>query len=1055
MLKKITFQSFILFVPLLLLANTVQIANPDNISTTNDLAIFYTVEGNTEEPFNNIAENELKKIGFKVTDPHKRVNEQYKEKYGSTTLDVLSFMSIINDKDILPLLNIDPRIAGFSPFNLLIYKKLDEKVTHIGHLKPKVMLDILEIEDKTLRDKFISSFSPLYKKLEAEFEAKGLKFTKSSSTYKALAKKRMINFEYKFETPEDMEDFLDEFQEDLEKAFTDKEYLIAGYHNFLEGTDDAKEILKDYDAFWTYSLCHLEFSYNMFDNEDAHPEAGLFAPCSMYMYIKKGTNTVVVGMPTLANWSNTLGITDDKRVELVSKLDKEIPEILTAFGMKAMPNVNPLIVAKTQIKDSPIKEDVTKEIIQSDTPDGTLALLYTLEGDNIEKIFTKLIEKDIKDIDFKVTDPHLRVNDQYKEKYGSTVLDVLSFLSIVNDKMVLPLLNIDPRIASTAPFNMLIHKRLDENVTHVGHLVPKVFLDMIGIEDKEIRETFTKSFVPLNKKLEKTFKENNIKYTKSFLPYKKLPEKTMMNFEYEFEVPEDMEDFIDEFQEKFEDAFTKKEYLIAGYHNFMEGTDNAKEVLKDYDAFWTYSLCHLEFSYNMFDNEGARPNSGLFAPCSMYMYIKKGSNKVVIGMLRLHNWSDTLDITDAKRLKLVEKLDIEIPQILTSIGMKTMPNLNPLTFIRKKAPSKKPIKTSTTQEKEENKSEKTISKPNKTIAKQKDSNDSEDRKSEEKENTQIDIETINITIPKPVKPIKPIKAIKINTINGSMNDGNTRSIKFSKRVPPNYTSPNLRIKKEVPKNTSTQIGQVINGKISTYLRGKFMDVKTAQAKLAEAGFEIIASTPVNKKGNLVSIVFSDKELLKISSKNNRGFMASLRLLVNKKDDHISITNPLYLAKAFLQDDFDDKVAKATLKKITSTFTDLVNSKDRLKFQLLPSYKFMVGMPKYEDMEVIASGKNLLEKIKNNENVLFEQKLENGSTLIGVKLSRRTSKFTGKIGTNNAALLPYPLLIENNEAKIMDPKYYISVMYPLLQMSEFMMIATIPGAIIKDCEKVFN
>jgi len=184
-------------------------------------------------------------------------------------------------------------------------------------------------------------------------------------------------------------------------------------------------------------------------------------------------------------------------------------------------------------------------------------------------------------------------------------------------------------------------------------------------------------------------------------------------------------------------------------------------------------------------------------------------------------------------------------------------------------------------------------------------------------------------------------------------------------------------------------------------------------------------------------------------------MASLRLLVNKKDNHISITNPLYMTKAFMQQDFDEKTAKETLAKLTAVFKGMLNSKDMLKFQLLPKYQFMSGMPHYEDMTVVARGDNLLAKIKNNKKVIFTQKLENGSTLIGVQLGKRTNKFTGRIGTNNAALLPYPILIENGEAKIMDPKYYISVMYPLLQMSEFMTIATVPGAIIKDCERVFK
>ncbi len=118
---------------------------------------------------------------------------------------------------------------------------------------------------------------------------------------------------------------------------------------------------------------------------------------------------------------------------------------------------------------------------------------------------------------------------------------------------------------------------------------------------------------------------------------------------------------------------------------------------------------------------------------------------------------------------------------------------------------------------------------------------------------------------------------------------------------------------------------------------------------------------------------------------------------------------------------------------------------------------MENMPYYEDMIKISTGKNdtLVAKAKKSKKLVFEQKLNDGSTLIGVKLSKRTSKFVKKIGYQNAELLPYPVLIENGEAKILDPKYYIAVMYPMLSMSEFMTIATVPGAIQKDCDRVFR
>lgn len=193
----------------------------------------------------------------------------------------------------------------------------------------------------------------------------------------------------------------------------------------------------------------------------------------------------------------------------------------------------------------------------------------------------------------------------------------------------------------------------------------------------------------------------------------------------------------------------------------------------------------------------------------------------------------------------------------------------------------------------------------------------------------------------------------------------------------------------------------------------------------------------------------------MSSKSQRGFMATLRVLIDTKEKTISITNPLYMAKGFLQNDFNEKVSKKLLVQLIETFPNLKNSKDVLKFQLLPKYQFMNGMPHYEEMLEVASGDDLLEIIKDNKKVVFTQTLENGSTLIGIKLGKRTRKFTKRIGRNNAGMLPFPVLIENGKAMILDPKYYISYMYPLLQMTEFMTIATIPDAMVKDAKRVFR
>lgn len=669
-----------------------------------------------------------------------------------------------------------------------------------------------------------------------------------------------------------------------------------------------------------------------------------------------------------------------------------------------------------------------------DTQGHQLAIYYTVKG-NIEKEYNALAEKKLKSIGFRLTDPHKRVNDQYETKWGSTVLDVLSFMPIVRDQTIMPLLNIDPRIAGFAPFNLVIHKKLDENVTYVGHLVPEVMFKILGIENEEVKSKFAAPFKALDATIAQALGGHV-----STIPYKKLPKQTMINYEYEFEAPEDIDDFIDEFQNDFELAFINKGYLIAGFHNFMEAPD-AEQILSDYDAFWTYSLCHLEFSYKVFDNEGARPEAGLFAPCTMYMYIRKGSNKLVLGMYRLHNWSDTLDIHDQKRFEMIERLDREIPSILEAYGMKAVANVNPLLAVTEtkdtaKIASSKAAEKTVTKKNTDNsqKSRSTAAKPTQTQTK------------DHIQHIKVGDKVIGISIP---------EVPSVQKTGKSNNVFNERTIKFSKRVPPNYVPHSFDKALKSKKSTHTRIGEVNKGKISAYLRGEYMSIEEVQKRLKEAGFEILVAAPVNKKKDLISIVFTNKVLLSMANKPNRGFIGTLRALVDTKEKTMSITNPLYMAKGFLQEDFDEKEANILLDRLIDHFGNLTNSKDTLKYQLLPKYQFMNGMPQYQDMIEVASGDNLLAKIKNNDKVVFTQALENGATLIGIRLGKRTRKFTERIGRNNAAMLPYPILIENGKAKILDPKYYISYMYPSLTMSEFMTIATVPDAMVKDCEKVFK
>jgi len=78
--------------------------------------------------------------------------------------------------------------------------------------------------------------------------------------------------------------------------------------------------------------------------------------------------------------------------------------------------------------------------------------------------------------------------------------------------------------------------------------MPEAALDILQITDKNVRDTFTKMFKPLDKEIEKKYPMASKSYTK----LQGYAQKTMMNFEIPFDEPEDIDNFFDEFQERFE-----------------------------------------------------------------------------------------------------------------------------------------------------------------------------------------------------------------------------------------------------------------------------------------------------------------------------------------------------------------------------------------------------------------------------------------------------------------------------------------------------------------------
>jgi len=248
-------------------------------------------------------------------------------------------------------------------------------------------------------------------------------------------------------------------------------------------------------------------------------------------------------------------------------------------------------------------------------------------------------------------------------------------------------------------------------------------------------------------------------------------------------------------------------------------------------------------------------------------------------------------------------------------------------------------------------------------------------------------------------------------------------------------------------------GVAVEKMVAAYKIGAYVDAETAKAKLVANGFEIVGTYKPAENGT--TILYTNAAMKADASKPMRGLAAVGRILVDDERKQVHIANPVYFDKAFKQDQYNHAVASATYFALEKAFGPLKSSEDVWEFNKLPDYHFMMGMPYYQEMDIVGEGTSdaLVAKAKAAKGMIVD--LGAGRYLAFVDLDKRTSQFVKKIGTQNAELLPWAVLIEDGKAKALNAKYFIAISYPLLDMGGFMGIMTIPDAATKSLKKTFN
>ncbi len=285
-----------------------------NLSANDDILVFKADNTKGDITPKSI-EKVMKKAGYKVAE-NRNMNGPFKIQFKKTTFDVYNLLIAYYPKITQELAIKYPDSGVFNPFSVGIYQKKGSKDIFVSFLSAKGM------------SKIVGNGDDLFKKLEEVNKKTFLEAMPSAKLvkldYKSQPTKEKLLTKFEVEVdPDEADDFIEELTMVLESGLKPIGFILASSNDYAIDLDDAKN--EDYIFYNVFSLCKLKVIYNVSIN---HPEAGSFAPCSMAMYQKEGSNKMTIVFPNVHNWISTMGLKDKKIIDILLSAQSDIEKLI-------------------------------------------------------------------------------------------------------------------------------------------------------------------------------------------------------------------------------------------------------------------------------------------------------------------------------------------------------------------------------------------------------------------------------------------------------------------------------------------------------------------------------------------------------------------------------------------------------------------------------------------------------------------------------------------------------------------------------------------------------
>jgi uncharacterized protein (DUF302 family) len=266
-------------------------------------------------------EDGFEKAGLGV-DGNNDMNKPFSKRFKHVHYKIYNLAMFKNDALTLKLIKKYPNFGALTPLTMSIWSDDKAKTLNVATLSLAGMSRATGIPTT---DPDLVAYAKLVKTALKNGMPNG-HFKKLPFVDKFPKKSFAINFEadVDLDDGQSANEFKEDFEAEFEGELEPLGFLLPNFTNLQEDLfDDAGYDV--YDFYDTYSICKFDVIYPV---SKLHPEAGAYAPCSFFIYKKKGEDKMHMGYLGVDNWITTLGIEDKESINPLKEAQGMINNII-------------------------------------------------------------------------------------------------------------------------------------------------------------------------------------------------------------------------------------------------------------------------------------------------------------------------------------------------------------------------------------------------------------------------------------------------------------------------------------------------------------------------------------------------------------------------------------------------------------------------------------------------------------------------------------------------------------------------------------------------------